>query len=65
MDQLIKEIGQADSKALDTILKAVLQRYTHLFPDWEVITISLKKASDRNEQLDRMVAALEKMKHMK
>ena len=62
MIDLTDTIAQADNVELDGILKAIVQRYTALFPDWELCVISLEKTSDRNEQLDRMIAMLQKMK---
>ena len=62
MFNLIKQIEAADAESIDTILKAVLLRYRILFPDWEISTISILKNTDRNEQLDQMIAVLQKMK---
>lgn len=62
MIDLIEYIAQADGIEIEKLLKAVLQRYAVLFPDWEVSTISLQKSIDRNEQLDRVIAMLQKMK---
>ena len=62
MLDLVEEIAQADGVEIEKLLKAVLQRYAVLFPDWELSTVSLRKSADRNEQLDRMIAVLEKMK---
>jgi hypothetical protein len=59
---LIKEIAKADEFEIEALLKAVLQRYAELFPDWEISTISIEKSSDRNEQLDRMIALLQQLK---
>lgn len=62
MINLIEKIAQADSVEIEMLLKAVLARYAELFPDWEISTISLQKSSDTDEQLDRMIAMLQKMK---
>lgn len=62
MFDLVEEIAQADGVEIEQLLKAVLRRYAVLFPDWELSTISLPKSSDRNEQLDRIIAILQKMK---
>lgn len=62
MLDLVEGIAQANGDEIDTLLKAVLRRYAELFPDWEVSTISLEKSSDRNEQLDRIIVMLQKMK---
>ena len=55
-------IKNAKPEELEDILKAVLARYGQVYPDWEVTVISLEKAKDRTEQLDRLIAFLEKMK---
>ena len=62
MFELIEKIEQANENEIAVFLKAVLERYAELFPDWEVSTVSLQKSSDRNAQLDRMIAVLQKMK---
>ena len=62
MFDLVEEIAQADAVAIEKIIKAVLQRYAVLFPDWELSTISLSKNSDRNEQIDRIIKILQKLK---
>ena len=59
---LLTEIKCADEIAIEEILNAVPHRYAELFPDWEVITISLQRSQDRNEQLDRIIAMLQNMK---
>ena len=58
----VAEIAKADEAMLQRLLKAVLQRYAVLFPDWELSVISLQKGSDQNAQLDRMIAMLQDMK---
>ena len=55
-------ISQIDKDEIENILKAVLQRYSVLYPDWEISTISIYKNSDRNDQLDRMIQTLQSMK---
>lgn len=62
MGDLVEKIGQANESEIEKLLKAVLQRYAVLFPDWELSVVSVEKNKDKNEQLDRMIALLEKMK---
>lgn len=62
MCHLIENISQANATDIEVIMKAVLQRYSALYPDWEISTISIRKESDRNEQLDSMIRALQSMK---
>ena len=62
MPDLAEEIAHADEKKIVLLLNAVLQRYAVLFPDWEVSTIALEKCADRDQQLDRLITVLQKMK---
>ena len=50
MFDLVQEIAKADEVEIENLLKAVLQRYTVLFPDWELSTISLQKSFDKNKE---------------
>ena len=59
---MIDQIKKAKPEELNDILLTVLARYQEVFPDWEVMTVSLEKSVDKNEQLDRMIGLLENMK---
>ena len=59
---MIDQIKKAKPEELNDILLAVMARYREVYPDWELITVSLEKAVDKNEQLDRMIGLLENMK---
>ena len=59
---MIQQIKQAKAEELNDILLAVTERYKEVYPDWEMITISLEKTVDKNAQLDQMIAVLENMK---
>ena len=62
MLDLLDAIKKANGEEMDEILKTVLFRFGELYPEWEISTISVSKSEDRNEQLDRMITLLEKMK---
>lgn len=62
MLDLVEGIAHSDKTQIEKLLKAVLQRYAQLFPDYEVSTISLKKGTDRNQQIDQIIALLQQMK---
>ena len=62
MVDLVEEIGKASSLEIEKLLMAVRKRYGELYPDWEVIVVSIDKLSDRNKQLDRMIAMLQNLK---
>lgn len=61
---ILSEIKNAKPEEMNDILLTVRERYQELFPDWEVIIISLEKAVDKNEQLDRMIALMERLKEV-
>ena len=61
-ENMIDQIKKAKPEELNDILLAVLERYRELFPDWEIMTLSLEKAVDKNEHLDRVIELLEHMK---
>ena len=58
----IEKIEKASGEEMDQILKAVRSRYRVLYPDWELWTVSILKSEDRNEQLDKMIKMLQRMK---
>lgn len=62
MSDLYEQIAQTDSAEIETLLDAVLRRYEELFPDWEISAVSVQKSDDRNKQLDRIIAMLQRMK---
>ena len=62
MTHLVEEILKADAAQLESLLKAVIQRYKAVYPDWEVIAISLEKTSNLNEQIDGIITLLQNMK---
>ena len=62
MEEIIEVISHADGLLFDEIFEAVRKRHAALFPDWALFVFSLPKNCSRNEQLDRMIALLEKLK---
>ena len=62
MDELLTRIAQVKDSEIGEVLTAVLRRYSELFPEWEVSTLSLHKTEDRNAQLDRMIQMLTQLK---
>lgn len=56
------QIEQANAVEIIELLDAVLLRYQALFPEWEISTVSVEKAGDRNEQIDRMIRFLQSMR---
>ena len=62
MFDLVQEIAQVDAVTLENLLIAIRQRHAVLFPDRDLITISLLKNADPKSQLDRMIELLQNLK---
>ena len=62
MIDLVGEIANAKDTEIEKLLRAVLDRYAVLYPDWEVCTFSLQKSQNRNEQIDRIIAMMQNFK---
>lgn len=58
----ITRISQANSTEITEMLDAVLRRYNELFPQWETTLISTEKCRDTNEQINRAIDVLQKLK---
>ena len=59
---LSEKIKHAKPEEMSDIIFAVQKRYGELFPEWELFLYVLEKAVDKNEQLDAMIALLERIK---
>lgn len=58
---LISQITQADDVEITEIIRAVIRRYTLVYPEWEVMFLSVpREANARREQLEEMLRLLEK-----
>ena len=60
----LHEIKKMDSTELDVILQAVEERYRVLFPDWEIVSVSLPRhdLEMREMYLNMMIQYLKKNK---
>ena len=55
-------IQSAHPEDMNDLLLAVRRRYRELFPDWDLIILSIEKTADKTQQLDQIVALLEQQK---
>ena len=62
MHDIYNNISQVGIAEIEELTKAVLKRYSELFPDWEISTISVHKHTDHNTQIDSIIDALRSMK---
>ena len=61
---IISEINKAKSEEMNDILLAVQNRYQELFPGWKLHILVTEEAVDKNEQINRAIDLLEKMKDL-
>lgn len=62
MEDIYEQIAKVSGYEINDVVNAVVNRYGELFPDWEIGTYSIEKKGSRNEQIDRMINFLEKLK---
>jgi len=59
---MLQEIKNAKPEEMEDILQAVMERYRQIYPDWEIMFLSLDKKENRNAQIDAVIKLLEQMK---
>ena len=59
---MIQYIKNAKPEELEDIMQAVLGRYRELYPNWEILFLSLDKKYNKNDQIDNIIALLNKMR---
>lgn len=59
---MINRIKNAKPEEMEEIVQAVLTRYRELYPDWEIMFLSLDKKENKNDQIDNIIALLNKRK---
>ena len=62
MVDLEEMIHELPAEHIQDILDAVVDRWKMLFPEREIITVSIDKGNDRNTQLDAMISILQNLK---
>ena len=58
----LEMIQNAGPEEMSDLVLAVQSRYNELFPDWELSFYSLERNKNKNEQLDAIIALMEKLK---
>jgi hypothetical protein len=62
LEALLFRLAQADADEIQPCLDILFARHAELFPDWEIHYLSLLKAPDRIQQIERVIALLEQLK---
>ena len=55
---IIRCIRLADEHQIKVILEEVVKRHNVLFPQWEIMTLSVKRSKNRAEQLEDTIRML-------
>ena len=59
---ILERIEQADDFEINEIIQAVIRRYKLVFPDWEIIFLSLPVQSEKRKLLlDQTIDQLKKL----
>ena len=59
---ILERIEQADDFEINEIIQAVIRRYKMVFPDWEIIFLSLPVQSEKRKLLlDQTIDQLKKL----
>lgn len=48
----------ANKRQIGIVLEETIKRYHALYPEWEVMTISVKRSEDRESQLEDIIRTL-------
>lgn len=62
MNELITRITTLSADEINIVLDAMMNRYGVLYPDWEIQIIAIEKEDNRDEQLNRMISIIERLK---
>ena len=62
LEDVLYRIEHADHMEIDKMLQALRLRYSHVFPDWELMILSVKVGDEkeRRESVRQMVDFLQK-----
>lgn len=55
---IIRRIRSASKHRIGQILEAAVKRHNELFPEWEVMTVSVRRHADPMEQLEEIIKTL-------
>ena len=56
LEEVLAYIEDADALEIDPILNAITRRYCRLFPDWDILFLSLpREPEQRKHQLEQML----------
>ena len=59
---VIRRIRSANKEQISKILEEAVRRYNALYPEWEVLTLSVQRSEGRSEQLEAAIRLLRSLK---
>lgn len=61
MKEILEYISTASAAEVPELLMALLERYKIVFPDWEMVVLSIQKDGTAYEQISRTISRLERI----
>lgn len=62
MKKILEYISTASAEKVPELLMALLERYKIVFPDWEMVVLSIQKDGTAYEQISRTISRLERIR---
>lgn len=59
MKKILEYISTATADEVPELLMALLERYKKVFPDWEMVVLSVERDGTAYEQISRAISRLE------
>ena len=64
MQEILNQISCANEDQISILLDAVLERFHEVYPQWDIGTITIRKSGNIEEEVDRTIALLERLKRL-
>ena len=62
MADIFERIDHLTEFEICDVVEAVIDKYRSLFPDWEIVLVSISKKQNRTDQIDSLIKLMEKLK---
>lgn len=60
MDEIFEKIEGANETEIECLLEGVIKRYNALYPDWEIMYVSIsRKPEERERQVESLISFLQ------
>ena len=59
---ILEQVQKATPEEVNDILMDLVKRFGQIFPGWQLHVLVIEEARDKNEQIDAVIAFMEKLK---